>query len=92
MSGINQVSDDFVNELKILACFDPANMSLGIKLRSDMSGSALPGGSAPAQPGPDHRGRWRLSDPFRHDHAGASPTPAGRTPSRIERLWCPERS
>ena len=37
MSGINQVSDDFVNELKILACFDPANMSLGIKLRSDMS-------------------------------------------------------
>ena len=37
MSGIDQVSDDFVNELKILACFDPANMSLGIKLRSDMS-------------------------------------------------------
>ena len=37
MSGINQVSDDFVNELKILACFDPANMTLGIKLRTDMS-------------------------------------------------------
>ncbi|MCH7371139.1 MULTISPECIES: TIGR02647 family protein [Aeromonas] len=37
MSGIDQVSDDFVNELKILACFDPANMSQGIKLRSDMS-------------------------------------------------------
>ena len=37
MIGIDQVSNDFVNDLKILACFDPANMSLGIKLRSDMS-------------------------------------------------------
>ncbi|MGL5812496.1 TIGR02647 family protein [Aeromonas sp.] len=37
MSGIDQVSEDFVNELKILACFDPANMSQGIKLRSDLS-------------------------------------------------------
>lgn len=36
MSGIDQVSNDFVNELRILACFDPANMSQGIKLRSDM--------------------------------------------------------
>jgi uncharacterized protein (TIGR02647 family) len=37
MIGIDHVSTNFVNELKILACFDPANMSLGIKLRSDMS-------------------------------------------------------
>lgn len=37
MIGIDQISDDFVNELKILACFDPANLSVGIKLRSDMS-------------------------------------------------------
>ncbi len=29
MIGIDQVSNDFVNDLKILACFDPANMSLG---------------------------------------------------------------
>ncbi|MGL5154683.1 MAG: TIGR02647 family protein, partial [Aeromonas veronii] len=31
MIGIDQVSNEFVNDLKILACFDPANMSLGIK-------------------------------------------------------------
>ena len=37
MIGIDQVSADFVNGLKILACFDPANMNLGIKLRSDMT-------------------------------------------------------
>lgn len=37
MIGIDQISDDVINQLKILACFDPANMSLGIKLRSDMS-------------------------------------------------------
>ncbi|MGN5051322.1 TIGR02647 family protein [Aeromonas veronii] len=37
MIGTDQVSNEFVNDLKILACFDPANMSLGIKLRSDMS-------------------------------------------------------
>ena len=37
MIGIDQVSNEFVNDLKILACFDPANMSLGIKFRSDMS-------------------------------------------------------
>ncbi|MGE6107322.1 TIGR02647 family protein [Aeromonas sobria] len=37
MIGIDQISEEFVHELKILACFDPANMSVGIKLRSDMS-------------------------------------------------------
>ena len=37
MIGIDQISDDVINQLKILACFDPANMNLGIKLRSDMS-------------------------------------------------------
>jgi len=37
MIGIDQISDDVINQLKILACFDPANLSLGIKLRSDMS-------------------------------------------------------
>ncbi|EOD53588.1 TIGR02647 family protein [Aeromonas molluscorum] len=37
MIGIDQISEDFVHELKVLACFDPANLSVGIKLRSDMS-------------------------------------------------------
>ncbi|PJG59950.1 TIGR02647 family protein [Aeromonas cavernicola] len=37
MIGIDQISDDVINQLKVLACFDPANLSLGIKLRSDMA-------------------------------------------------------
>ncbi|MCF3098504.1 TIGR02647 family protein [Aeromonas australiensis] len=37
MIGMDQISDDVINQLKILACFDPANLSQGIKLRSDMS-------------------------------------------------------
>ncbi|MGL4249752.1 MAG: TIGR02647 family protein [Aeromonas sp.] len=36
MIGIDQISDDVINQLKILACFEPANLSQGIKLRSDM--------------------------------------------------------
>lgn len=36
MMGLEQISDDVVSQLKLLACFDPANLNLGIKIRSDM--------------------------------------------------------
>ena len=36
MIGIEQISNDFIEKLKILACFEPQNLSQGIKLRSDM--------------------------------------------------------
>ncbi|MGL5948519.1 MAG: TIGR02647 family protein [Aeromonas sp.] len=37
MIAMQQVSNHFTDQLKVLACFDPANLTVGIKLRSDMS-------------------------------------------------------
>ncbi|MDO2946846.1 TIGR02647 family protein [Aeromonas simiae] len=35
MSSIHQITPEFVSELKVLACYDPANLAQGIKLHKE---------------------------------------------------------
>ncbi|ALP42959.1 TIGR02647 family protein [Aeromonas schubertii] len=35
MLGINHISHELVDELKVLACYDPANLDQGVKLHKE---------------------------------------------------------